>query len=350
MALGYIVSGDPEYRRRYREVAELRGGDRPDAWQDAGFTVEELAKLAEAKAKAGELAAIELAAMQLAETADPADAANRFRAASMLDNPAYRRANAEWIRSIGEARGMVQMRSERSARQQAEMAWLLRISIAVAGLLLVLGLRWVYRTVYAILGASPEQVHQQIAELGRGDFSQPVAVPANLHNSVMGWLSETQRQLARIDADRRSAEAKTLRLTQLYAALSQCNQAIVRCNSEAELFPQICRDAVMFGGMKWLGSACSTPAGKRWCRWRVTVAASNIWPASRSVSMPSTVTVAARPGPRCGRIRPTGARIICTIRPRRLGTSAAPNSAGGRRRHCRCTKRRAGRNAEFIRR
>ncbi|BBL57616.1 sensor domain-containing phosphodiesterase [Methylomonas koyamae] len=255
MALGYIVSGDPEYRRRYREVAELRGGDRPDAWQDAGFTVEELAKLAEAKAKAGELAAIELAAMQLAETADPADAANRFRAASMLDNPAYRRANAEWIRSIGEARGMVQMRSERSARQQAEMAWLLRISIAVAGLLLVLGLRWVYRTVYAILGASPEQVHQQIAELGRGDFSQPVAVPANLHNSVMGWLSETQRQLARIDADRRSAEAKTLRLTQLYAALSQCNQAIVRCNSEAELFPQICRDAVMFGGMKmaWVG-------------------------------------------------------------------------------------------------
>jgi len=45
------------------------------------------------------------------------------------------------------------------------------------------------------------------------------------------------------------------RMTKLYAALSQCNQAIVRCNSEAELFPVICRDAVKFGGMKmaWIG-------------------------------------------------------------------------------------------------
>lgn len=51
------------------------------------------------------------------------------------------------------------------------------------------------------------------------------------------------------------AEHKLQRLTQLYAALSQCNQAIVRCKSEAELFPIICADAVKFGGMKlaWIG-------------------------------------------------------------------------------------------------
>ena len=54
---------------------------------------------------------------------------------------------------------------------------------------------------------------------------------------------------------RKTAEASIHRLTQLYAALSQCNQAIVRCTSEEELFPQICRDAVRFGGMKmaWIG-------------------------------------------------------------------------------------------------
>ena len=51
------------------------------------------------------------------------------------------------------------------------------------------------------------------------------------------------------------SEARLQRLTQLYAALSQCNQAIVRFSSEVELFPQICRDAVTFGGMKmaWIG-------------------------------------------------------------------------------------------------
>jgi diguanylate cyclase (GGDEF)-like protein/PAS domain S-box-containing protein len=54
---------------------------------------------------------------------------------------------------------------------------------------------------------------------------------------------------------RKAAEDKVRRLTQIYAALSQCNQAIVRCTSEAELFPEICRDAVNFGGMKmaWVG-------------------------------------------------------------------------------------------------
>ncbi len=55
--------------------------------------------------------------------------------------------------------------------------------------------------------------------------------------------------------ERKAAEDKVRRLTQIYAALSHCNQAIVRCISEAELFPQICRDAVNFGGMKmaWIG-------------------------------------------------------------------------------------------------
>ena len=50
--------------------------------------------------------------------------------------------------------------------------------------------------------------------------------------------------------------AKLQRMSKLYNALSQCNQAIVRCGDEAELFPKICRDAVHFGGMRmaWIGS------------------------------------------------------------------------------------------------
>ena len=53
----------------------------------------------------------------------------------------------------------------------------------------------------------------------------------------------------------KAAGLKIHRLTQLYAALSQCNEAVVRCTSETELFPQICRIAVQFGGMKmaWAG-------------------------------------------------------------------------------------------------
>ncbi len=54
---------------------------------------------------------------------------------------------------------------------------------------------------------------------------------------------------------RKSAEADVRRLSKLYAALSHCNQLIVRCKNETELLPQICRGAVTFGGMKmaWIG-------------------------------------------------------------------------------------------------
>ena len=45
------------------------------------------------------------------------------------------------------------------------------------------------------------------------------------------------------------------RISQMYAALSRCNQAIVRCSTREELFVEICKAAVESGGMKgaWIG-------------------------------------------------------------------------------------------------
>ncbi len=55
--------------------------------------------------------------------------------------------------------------------------------------------------------------------------------------------------------ERHADRAKSFRYTQLYAALSQCNKAIVHCAGGEELFLQVCRAAVQFGGMKmaWVG-------------------------------------------------------------------------------------------------
>jgi len=54
---------------------------------------------------------------------------------------------------------------------------------------------------------------------------------------------------------RKAAEARIERLTKLYRALSEVNQAIVRMNEESVLFPLVCRMAVDFGGvgMAWIG-------------------------------------------------------------------------------------------------
>jgi len=64
-----------------------------------------------------------------------------------------------------------------------------------------------------------------------------------------------RRVSSRDITERKVAEARIARLTQLYAALSQSNQAIVHSDSEEDLLPTICRDLVKFGGMKmaWIG-------------------------------------------------------------------------------------------------
>ncbi|MDD2832930.1 MAG: EAL domain-containing protein [Methylotenera sp.] len=55
--------------------------------------------------------------------------------------------------------------------------------------------------------------------------------------------------------ERKQSEQKVQRLTHLYQALSEINQAIVRMADERDLFPLVCRCAVDFGGMKmaWIG-------------------------------------------------------------------------------------------------
>ena len=50
--------------------------------------------------------------------------------------------------------------------------------------------------------------------------------------------------------ERNVLNVKIQRHMQLYAALSQCNKAIVHCRDRDGLFLQICRAAVEFGGMK----------------------------------------------------------------------------------------------------
>jgi diguanylate cyclase (GGDEF)-like protein/PAS domain S-box-containing protein len=85
--------------------------------------------------------------------------------------------------------------------------------------------------------------HRALFEVTRTPMRDP-------SGKVVGVLS-----IAHDVTGRKEAEAKIKRLSQLYAALSQCNQAIVRCTSDTQLFTQICTDVVRFGGMKmaWIG-------------------------------------------------------------------------------------------------
>ncbi len=55
--------------------------------------------------------------------------------------------------------------------------------------------------------------------------------------------------------EKTAAQERLKRITQLYAALSQCNQAIIHCRDEQELLDRVCDIAVKYGGMAmaWIG-------------------------------------------------------------------------------------------------
>jgi diguanylate cyclase (GGDEF)-like protein len=286
MARTYVVTGDPRYKQRYHEILDIRDGRKPRSFdydyqnvyqkrapadvrpplpepaisllelmRRAGFTEEEFARLAQAKANSDALVGTELAAMKLVESTDPPSEANRAKAIHMLHDATYHEAKAVIMQSISQVDKMAEQRTLDAVHAAEVHATSMRLAFVLFGLLLLFLLWRAQRGVHAILGGSAHELHARIARLGSGDFSAPIPVAKGMDDSVLGWLSETQINLARIDAQRKKAEARSQRLTQLYVALSQCNQAIVRCTSEAELFAQICRVVVDFGGMAmaWIG-------------------------------------------------------------------------------------------------
>lgn len=80
---------------------------------------------------------------------------------------------------------------------------------------------------------------------------------SNLWIDVVAYRSEAGKiAILCIDvSESKFAQARATRVSQMYAALSRCNQAIVRCTTREELFADICRAAVEAGGMKgaWIG-------------------------------------------------------------------------------------------------
>ncbi|MDP2370641.1 putative bifunctional diguanylate cyclase/phosphodiesterase [Rhodoferax sp.] len=286
MVRTYVVTGDARYQRQHQEILDIRDGKLPRPmdyhniyWdlvgaddqrprpsgpavallalmRQAGFTDAELALLAQSKAASDTLAETQHTAMALVESGGPTLESKRARAIGMLHDDTFHRAKAAVMRPISEFYRLADERTLQEVRTAEAAATRMRIAFVLFGVLLLSLLWGARRGLSAILGASVGELHARIEKLGSGDFSSAIPVSPGHENSVMGWLSETQTNLHRIEAQRKVAEARNQRLTQLYAALSQCNQAIVRCTNEVELFKQICRVVVTFGGIKmaWIGT------------------------------------------------------------------------------------------------
>jgi signal transduction histidine kinase len=235
MVRTYVVTGAPIYKEHYQEILDIRDGKKPrpadyhaiywdlvladdlrprpsgpavpllDLMRRAGFTEVEFASLAQAKANSDALTDSEFAAMALIESANPpADA--RARAIRMLHDAFYHQAKAAIMRPINEFDRIADQRTGEAVHAAKAVATRMRAALILFGVLLISLLWSTRRSLYAILGGSVNELYTRIVHLGRGNFSSVISVPARRDNSVLGWLSETQTNLARIDAQRRQAE------------------------------------------------------------------------------------------------------------------------------------------------
>jgi len=238
MVRSYVITGDPLFKRHYQEILDIREGRQPrpldyqniywdlvladdkrprpasgqgvsllDLMRQAGFTEQEFAKLAQAKANSDALTRAEFAAMALVESGAPVSDAVRLQASRMLYDEAYHRAKADIMRPMSELHEELQQRTRDAVQAAEDFAMLLRLVFIAFGLLSLFMLWRTYRDLRTMLGGSPELVHAGIARLGSGDFSAPIPVAPGKESSVLGWLSETRLKLARLDAERRQALA-----------------------------------------------------------------------------------------------------------------------------------------------
>ena len=265
MARTYVVTGDPRYKAAYQAILAIRDGTkpRPAGYQDvywdtvllngmpppdergqaaalltlmqqAGFTAQELAKLALAKANSDRLTATETTAMQLADSSGDHAPANHVQARMMLHDEAYHRAKAAIMEPIKVFDELMDQRTQEAVARAQTQALVLRLIFIVFALGL-LTMAWRARTmVRATLGGSMDQVFAEISRIGQVDLATPVDSAGRAQNNVLGWLAQTHTRLQLIESERCLAQRReqlrvqTLELLASDASLTKVLDTLVR--------------------------------------------------------------------------------------------------------------------------
>ncbi|HWW71183.1 MAG TPA: diguanylate cyclase, partial [Duganella sp.] len=284
MARTYVATGDAQYRKNYQEIIDIRDGLQPrpqhydnvywdlvldrrrrptsagapvalmERIQGTSFTPAELSLLTSAKDESDRLTAIENKALAVRDFGgdDPQAVAH---AMAMLYDDAYHRAKAAIMEPIARVNDSVERRTLLAIESTSSEANMARLAFMLFALALLALLWRAKRNLESALGCSVDQLRDAIERLGRGGVNEALPVRDNAGESIWTWLAGMQQNLARLDGERAIALARSQRIGRLYAALSQCNQAIVRSTSEQELFDEVCDAVVTYGGMSmaWVG-------------------------------------------------------------------------------------------------
>ncbi len=236
MVRTYVVTGNPEYKRYFQKILDIRNGVTPrpqdynriywdlvvaggqapcaddaesisliELMKRTGFSKSELDKLAEAKTRSDALTTTENAAMSLVESDGPDVQLRRLQAIAMLHDAHYHAAKAEIMKPIDEVFVLVEQRTHETVHQAEREAFRLRLVLVVLGLALLFLLWRLYADLRKTLGGSLAEVHERIACLGKGDFSAPSVSTIAAEGSILAWLAATRENLRNQNRGREEA-------------------------------------------------------------------------------------------------------------------------------------------------
>lgn len=256
----YILTGDPIYKQHHQDILDMRKLSFTQIAKNivplVKLTRAESALLLAAKRHTDKLSEIEFKAMEVFESTISSHAhTNRDIALRMLGDHLYYQAKHAVTKSVDDAHASIKHRTLESIHQSKKIAAIIRILFISVGLLFAWTLWRIRDALYLILGGSLRLLHFHITRIGSGDFSTKIPINKGMEDSILGWLSQTQHKLSHIDEQRTKAQTDANHIRDLYAALSQCNEAIIHSKNDTELFGKICDNAVQYAGMKmaWVG-------------------------------------------------------------------------------------------------
>lgn len=287
MARSFVVTGDARFQHAYFDILARRDGVLPsspdsavrtwdwtaannaddersealppvalmDRIKQAGFTPAELAQLAEAKKNSDALTGLERRAMDLMTQGKATPTATKMAAIELLESPEYFAAKAKIMAPIRTVSAAVLVRTAAAVERAESVAFASRLGFIVL-IALLIGVWWrTYRLLDDTLGAPLDLLRARMSRLGAGDFSTDEVARVARTGSVAHSLELARVHLSKLAEQQQADAASVERMQRLYSALSQCNQAIVRCQHQEELFEQVSRDAIQYAGMAmaWIG-------------------------------------------------------------------------------------------------
>ncbi|MBU1620334.1 MAG: methyl-accepting chemotaxis protein [Gammaproteobacteria bacterium] len=247
LARTYVLTAEQKYEAFYNQILAIRSGEAPrpehyqriywdfyaaegrpphpdseqhiallDLMKQAGFTVQELEKLAEANRNSNDLVNTEVMAMNAVKGLEP-DASGQFvpgkadleLARSLMHDEAYHANKARIMRPIDDFFVLLDQRTSAAvAAAEADadtMKTVIYLMLFAVLIVLCAALWFSYRILLQKLGGEPTYAEQLIAKVAAGDLSVNVQLKAGDQSSMLYGIAQMVTKLATIIAEVRAS-------------------------------------------------------------------------------------------------------------------------------------------------